>query len=254
MTLKELLRRVPNFVALSHPEKITLFAWWLHTHGGRERFDVSAIRACYSSIDMQSSANPAQDISRLEAKRPRTLLKDARGYRVEGSIRDALDGKYGEHESTVQVTQLLKDLPGKVSDEAERLFLSEAMTCYRNRAFRAAIVMTWNLTYDHLLNWLMADPQRVAAFNGCIVARIGQKRGAGMSMTKREDFEELKESEVLDICSNAGVLPSSNMKKILDAQLTKRNMAAHPSLLEIREPEANETIHTLVRNVVLKLT
>ncbi|MEP6732317.1 MAG: hypothetical protein ABJE10_16850 [bacterium] len=162
--------------------------------------------------------------------------------------------KYGEHETTITVTQLLKDLTGKVSDQAEQLFLTEALTCYKHRAFRAAIVMAWNLAYDHVLNWLLADPQRLSAFNSNIVGRIGQKRGADVVIAKREGFEDLKEGEVLDICGSAGVLPSNNIKQILNAQLTKRNMAAHPSLVDISEPEANETIHMLVNNVVLWLT
>jgi hypothetical protein len=44
----------------------------------------------------------------------------------------------------------------KISDEAERLFLTEAISCLRAKAFRATIVMTWNLAYDHLLNWIAA--------------------------------------------------------------------------------------------------
>jgi hypothetical protein len=115
-------------------------------------------------------------------------------------------------------------------------------------AFRAAIVMAWNLAYDHLLNWIIADPQRLSAF-----ACVGQKLGAGLVMAKREDFEEIKEQKVLDICSKAGLFSSHNTKTILDIQLKKRNMAAHPSLLAIDGPQADDTISSLVTNIVLVL-
>jgi hypothetical protein len=61
------------------------------------------------------------------------------------------------------------------------------------------------------------------------------------------------ESEAIDIAGTAGLYPSGNMKKILLIQLDKRNMAAHPSLVDIAAPEAEESIHTLINNVLLAL-
>ena len=66
--------------------------------------------------------------------------------------------------------------------------------------------------------------------------------------------QHIKESEVLDICGIAAVLPSHNFKKIFEEQLTRRNLAAHPSLLEITRAQADDTITTLVNNIILKLT
>lgn len=253
MELTEFVRRVRGFDALSQPEKVKLFAWYLHTQQGMERFEHAAIKKCYDTLHADC-AGLSKNLQRLAERRPAELLKDRQGYRLTGEIRRQLDARYGEHETVITVSKLLKELPGKVSDQAERLFLSEALRCYKHEAFRAAIIMTWNLAYDHLLNWLLADPQRLAAFNGHIVGRVGQKKGAGLVMTKREDFEELKESQVLDICGTAGVFSSLNTKKILDEQLTRRNMVAHPSLQEFGRAQADDTITTLVSNVVLKLS
>jgi hypothetical protein len=144
-------------------------------------------------------------------------------------------------------------LAGKISDQAEQLFLSEALRCYRAQAFRGAIVMTWNLAYDHLLRWVLADPARLSAFNSKIVGRLGVKRATDLMIAKREDFEDLKESEVIDICGLAGLFVSGNIKKVLDTQLTKRNLAAHPSLHVIGQPTADDAIYDLVNNVVLTL-
>src|SRR6202040_606572 len=116
-----------------------------------------------------------------------------------------LDEKYGLHETTLALSKLLRELPGKISDKAEKLFLSEAITCYHNKAFRAAIIMTWNLAYDHLLHWILKDSVRLASFNANIVTRIGARRGTGVAMSTREDFEDLKEGEVLDICGTASL-------------------------------------------------
>lgn len=252
MLLREFTAQVPGFAKLTHPDRILLFGWFLHTHEGKEHFDQSAIRACYQQVSLQEP-NLSEQFKRLVDRRPRVLLQDSSGYRLEHSVRAKLDEKYGQHETTIALSQMLRDLPGKISDQAEKLFLSEAIICYHNRAFRAVIVMTWNLTYDHLLNWILTDATRLSAFTAHIAARVGARKAAGITITKREDFEDLKESETLDICGLADLFSSTNTKKILDIQLTKRNLAAHPSLIQIGAPEAEDTISSLINNVVLVL-
>jgi hypothetical protein len=252
MELHEFTAIVPGFSSISQADQILHFAWYLHTHRGKDSFDQAAIRCCYKERHM-GEPNLSLVFRRLLERRPKVLLQSGSSYRLESKVREHLDKKYGQHETTIAVSQMLRDLIGKVSDEAERLFLSEAIKCYNAKASRAAIVMAWNLAYDHLLNWILADTTRLAGFNARILARVGAKRGSGFAVTKREDFEEFKEGEVLDICSNAGIFPSTNTKKILDIQLTKRNLAAHPSLVTIDAPQADDTISSLANNVVLVL-
>jgi hypothetical protein len=251
MTLPEFVGGVSGFPSLSHQDRIVHFGWWLHTHGGKDRFGQPEIRGCYESMHL-TAPNLSQEFSRLKTRK--RILKDAGGFRLEHKDRAKLDEKYGQHETTIAVSKQMKDLVGKLSDAGEKIFLGEAIKCYHVKAFRAATVMAWNLAYDHLLNWVLADPKRLADFNSRIIARVGTKKGAGLIVATREDFEGLKESEVLDICSNAGLFASDNTKKILDIQLTKRNMAAHPSLVVIGGPQADEAISSLVENVVSVLT
>ena len=250
MELHEFIAAVQGFSSLSHQDKILHFGWYLHVHRQRERFTQTDIRSCFDGLNMRCP-NLSQEFTRLLEKRPRVLLNDSSGYRLESTMRLKLDQKYGQHETTIAVSKLLRDLPGKIADEAERHFLSEAIKCYHHKAFRAAIIMAWNLAYDHLLRWILNDPARLASFNSRIIARIGAKRGTGMVIGKREDFEDLKESEVIDIMGLASLFSSQNIKKILEIQLTKRNLAAHPSLVLIEGPQADDTITSLVSNVVL---
>jgi hypothetical protein len=252
MELKEFVAAVPGFTALGHPDKILHFGWYLHTQRQKATFSQAEIRACYKDHHMEPP-NLSEAFTRLVAKKPKVMLLEKSAYKLEHSTRIKLDAKYGQHENTILVSQLLSELPGRIPDEAERLFLSEAIKCYRVRAFRSAIVMSWNLTYSHLLHWILRDPARLAVFQATIVTSIGPKLGAGMTITRREDFEQLKESQVLNICGTAGLFVSQNTKKILTIQLDKRNLAAHPSLLVIGAPEAEDTISSLVQNVVLIL-
>jgi hypothetical protein len=251
MELVQLVRLVKGFDALGQPERIALLAWYLHTHRKMERFDKPDIRSCYDKLGI-----PCPDLSiyfrRLtEERSPAVFLKDKQGYRLAGTVQRQYDQKYGRHETVVIVSDILKELPGNVADKAERLFLTEALTCYEHQAFRAAIVMTWNLAYDHLLRWIVGDAQRLAEFNTAIPRKYPKK--AGLVIADREGFEELREFEVIEVCGTACLFSTNNVKKILLDKLTKRNMAAHPSLVEITRHQADDTITDLVHNVVLRL-
>jgi hypothetical protein len=81
----------------------------------------------------------------------------------------------------VAVSKLLTDLVGKVPDLAEQSFLAEAIKCYRVEAYRACIVMVWNVTYNHLLNWILNDAGRLASFNAYIVKRNSKKPSTTIS-------------------------------------------------------------------------
>lgn len=248
MTVEEFARLVPGLSGMSHVERVHHFAWFLHVHGGRERFGTADLQGCYDRLHYPRPGNLGSQLQKLADKRPAELLKDAKGWRLSGHLRERLDGKYAARPAVVAVDSLLKSLPGKVSDEAERLFLSEAITCYRSQAFRAAIVMTWNLAYDHLVAWVVAN--HLAAFNAALPKRLPKR--SGPPLASREDFAELKEFDVIEVCGTAAVI-SSSLKKILNEKLTKRNTAAHPSLVDIGPHQAEDVITDLVNNVILKL-
>lgn len=253
MELKEFVAIVSGFASLSHPDKILHFGYFLHKHKQKANFTQADIRACYVDQHIQPP-NLSDNFSRLLGRKPKVLLAERGAYKLEHSMRQKLDDKYGEHETTIAVSALLRDLPGKIADDAQRIFLKEAITCYHHKAFRAAIIMSWNLTYDHMARWIVADVGRLAAFNAHIEARVGAtSRRAGTRIAKREDFEKLEEKEMIDIMANAGLLPSANTKKILEMQLTRRNMVAHPSLIFADAPQADDAITSLVQNVVIVL-
>jgi hypothetical protein len=246
--LTDLKRTVPGFEGLSHPDRIKLFAWWLHTHGGRERVDPNSIRSCYDTLNYDAGLNLGRDMARLAERGE--LLKDGTGYRLEGRVRDAFDKRYGNAPSSIAVEKLLADLPSKIPSAAESAFLREALDCYRVKAFRAAIVMAWNLGYSHLLHWLLADASRLQTFNQRIAINFPSKAKAQIAMF--EDFEDLKESQVISIASSAGFL-GGGIDTVLEKELKRRNNAAHPSTVVFGQHQADDAITDLVNNVVLKL-
>lgn len=119
-------------------------------------------------------------------------------------------------------------------------------------AYRACIVMTWNLAYSHLLDWVLREPTRLAAFNAAISRRY--QKITTLRVTKYDQFlDELKESQVIEICNTADLF-NSNIYKILKEKLDKRNIAAHPSTVVVVQSQADDMITDLVNNAVLALT
>lgn len=248
MTVEEFVRSIPNFAAKSHPERIKAFGWFLHTQQNAAAFTSADITRCYRDAHLNEPANMGRFLDSLAEKKPPELLKSGRTFRAAQPIRERLDRELGKADVVIVVEKMLTDLPGKITNESERLFLNETLTCYRHGAFRAAIVMVWNLAYDHIARWVLADQQRLDEFNAGIPKRNSKK--GHVKIATRDDFEELKEDETVDIVGKlAGV--SDNVKKTLKEKLGRRNMYAHPSTLTITRPQVDDMITDLVNNVVL---
>ena len=140
MELPELIEQVSGFDAAAPREKIKLFAWWLHVHGANEFFGPADIRSCYSKLHIDEPPALATYLSRMGNSRE--LILERGKYKLGRSVRSELDKKYGVHHSVVAVDKILTELPAMVPNINERVFLQEALTCYRSKAFRACIVMT----------------------------------------------------------------------------------------------------------------
>lgn len=247
MQLQELIEQVPGFDGSAPKEQIKVLAWWLHVRGGKEKFGAVDIRSCYDKLDIKELPALATYLTRMpDAK---DLLKEK--GQLSRSVRAEFDKKYGVHYSVVAVSKILTDLPALVPDVAERAFLNEALKCYRIEAYRSCIVMTWNLAYSHLLDWILRESARLAAFNAAISKRYPKL--ASLKITTYDEFlDELKESQVIEICNTANLF-NSNIYKILKGKLDKRNIAAHPSTAIIVQSQADDAVTDLVNNVVIAL-
>jgi len=249
MQLRELAEQVPNFDGAAPKERIMLFGWWLHTHSGKELFGPADIRSCCDKLHVVEPPALATYLSRLADGN--SLLKEKGQYKLARNVRADLDKKYGIHDSAVAVSKILTDLPAQVPNIAERAFLDEALKCYRMEAYRSCIVMTWNLTYSHLLDWILSEPTRLAVFNAAIAKRYSKL--TNLHVAKYDEFlDELKESQVIEICNTAHLF-NSNIFKILKEKLDKRNIAAHPSTVVVVRSQADDVVTDLVNNVVLAL-
>jgi hypothetical protein len=208
------------------------------------------IAACYDELKLDKPSSISSFLGQMEKRKPKEVIRDKRGYYLERRVFDSLEAKYGQRAVAVQVEQLLRELPAKVPNLVERTFLDETIICYRYKAFRAAIVMAWNLAYDHLCEYVLNDATRLAAFNAQLPRSYPKARIS--AITKKDDFADLKESEVIQVCRSSNLI-SNDVYKILNEKLGKRNTYAHPSGVTIVPHTAEEVILDLVNNVVLKL-
>jgi len=112
--------------------------------------------------------------------------------------------------------------------------------------------MTWNVAYSHLCDHVLA--KRLADFNArWEVCFPGMHKKTVKAVTKMDDFnDELKESEVIAICRDAGII-TKNIYNIMHAALGRRNAAAHPSSVIIDQLQTDAYIVDLIQNVILQI-
>lgn len=250
MELTGLKRAVAGFSAKGHPEKIKILGWYLHQHKQSQFFMPVDIKAVYEELhETLPSAFGGYFQSLCDQN---VLLKNSSGYRLSASAREECDAAYGLRGHKVEVAKLLRDLPGQIPDLAERTYLDEALICYENAAFRAAVVMAWNLAYHHLCDHVVK--RRLSEFNArWVISYPGDHKKATKAISVIDDFmEELKESQVIAICKDAGII-TKDLWKIMDEKLGKRNSAAHASSVVISQLQADAFIDDLVKNLVLRI-
>jgi hypothetical protein len=251
LLLPEFKDAVPGLADKGHPEKIRLFGWFLHTQDNRAHFHAADVKSCYDKLHLPLPSSFSGYFTNLVKQKD--FIQSTAGYRLSAAAREPFDKAYGNVGHTVQITGLLLSLPAQIPNLAERTYLEEAYICYKHAAFRAAIVMTWNLAYHHLCDFILK--QKLAAFNArWPISNPGHHKKAGIStVTTMDDFgEEFKESQVITIARDAGII-TGDVYKILDEKLGKRNSAAHPSSVNIGQLQADAFIDDLVKNVVLKI-
>lgn len=145
------------------------------------------------------------------------------------------------------VSETLQQLAAKVSDRNERVFLDETLLCLKAQACRAAIVMGWNLAFDHFRRFVVAH--KLCDFNAVLTTKTRPKSTAKYDAVKA--IEEFPDGErfFIDICRVGNIL-TKDQSDILIAALGDRNKFAHPSSIEAGPAMAAGYVDRLVRNVV----
>ncbi len=154
----------------------------------------------------------------------------------------------------VEISESLTDLESQIANSEERVFYEETRLCLKAKAYRAAIVMGWNLIYDHLIRWVYFDQKNLNDFNKDLITRwINKRKNQKYTpIVDLDDFGNIKESMVVDVCHKSKLIDKHDFEA-LDSGLKKRNKFAHPNSTQTADgPIASGHVSELV-NLMLRL-
>lgn len=248
MTPTEFVASIPGFAKLKPVEQIKRFCWLAQQSRGTDTFSADDLWRFYTESKCSPPSAVAPFLASLSNRKEPFLLRRAQGkYTLSRLAHDQLDPVLGKREATIAVDKLLEGLPAKLTSSSEREYLEEALKCFRCGAFRATVVMTWNVAFAHLCA-LIFD-KHITDFNAQLPRSY--PKASVPSINKIDDLQVFKEFEVLQVAKSAGIITNS-VHCILKQKLDRRNGAAHPSGVRITAHTAEEYIQDLVQNFVIR--
>jgi hypothetical protein len=236
---------------MGHADKVRMFAWLQFSVRKLDRFGTGDINWCYKQLSYEPG-NTSQYLKNMY-ELSKELLRDARGYYGEAKFMAKYNDLYAEHDITLSVRQMVKDLVNVIPHLEEKDIFQEALTCLRHDAGRAAEIMVWNIAMYHLYQFILTHHRK--EFNDRIPIRYSKKwKVADMPLVdKYDDFgDQMSEREILEVASSAGII-NDGIFKVYKNRLDQRNSAAHPSTLRVTQVQAEGFIDDLIRNAVLQL-
>ena len=246
--LESFVNSIKNFNSIKSAKMIDYFIYYLtigHTYPIAKS---PQIRKCFEDLNLAPYSNINAYLLIQSSKKgdKQIIIKKGNGFILERFYQQELENNIDTGPAKINVKKSLTNLLTKIKDPNEKNFLQEAINCYEIDARRASIIMVWNLTLSHLYNYILQ--YKLSDFNKSLAKDKGVKRS---SVSKVDDFEDIKEIKFIELAKAAGII-SNSIRKILDAKLIIRNMYAHPSDLKISKEKVNEFIKDLIENVVLK--
>jgi hypothetical protein len=114
----------------------------------------------------------------------------------------------------------LRDLANRVSDEATRDYIGEALECLQVGARRAAVVFLWSGAVTTIREAMWKHGART-------IESALQRHNQRARFTKKNDFDYVKDADLLQAAQDLGVYDKSQKRHLGDA-LDLRNDCGHP--------------------------
>jgi hypothetical protein len=170
-----------------------------------------------------------------------------------GSLRE-LQVDYGgtevadaERESPAAALDSLEEAV-KCAPADYRPYLEEAVGCYRNGLYRAAILMVWSAVIQHLHATVGAHRGGIGQLEKANKARFGAMKKY-RQVKKQDDLSYLGEKDFIWAAEDAGVF-NRNARKLLHERLDLRNLCGHPTRYTPGREETVIFIESLLLNVL----
>ncbi len=249
--LEKFAKSANNFFSFTASDQIDFFVYFLTIKKDKGTTQATGIRDCFLLLELTPYSNISGYLLshvKGKGKAPPKYLRIKDGYQLHRSRRTFIEDTLNKKPHKVKVDKELRELLHHIKNPAANEFLKEAINCFEIEAYRAAIIMVWNLTMDHLYEYILNH--ELANFN-LVLSKNNDKRIRISSISKKDDLTEIPEAKFIEFCRTSKII-SNDIRKILDTKLGIRNTYAHPSGVKMLEIKAIEFIEDLVNNVVLK--
>lgn len=249
--LETFISQFPNFYDLKLSDQIDYYVYYLTVEENAGGTQATQIRECFLLCDLTPYTNISQYlINNLKGKNklPPKFLRIKDKYQLHRSLKQQIESNFSDKPHSISISKSLRDLLSHVNNAIENDFLKEAINCFEIGAYRATIIMTWNLTIDHLYEYILNH--KLADFNN-VLSKNTDKRIKITSVNIKDDFNEIPENKFIEFTKSANII-SNDIRKILDTKLGIRNTSAHPSNIKILESKAIEFVEDLITNVIMK--
>jgi hypothetical protein len=191
------------------------------------------------------SANPSAYLSKLTG----LAVKTTKGWELTTRGLQRVQELATEHtplSNAPILSTTLRQHAAKINNPQTRAFVEEAIHCFENGLWKAAIVFAWvgavAVLYDHVLMHRLID------FNTEARRRDVKWKDA----VTADDLARLKEFDFLQILTALSII-GKNVKQELEGCLSLRNGCGHPNSLKVGENKASAHIETLIQNVFLAM-
>jgi len=246
MTVANLLDKVDQFEKLFDKDQIKLLAYFHCTAHSKEYFTTTDVKDEFDVQKLKQPINISDTLSRLSKISPPIILKDNRGWTFHRTSKKELNEIYLGTTHKREISATLRELLKIIDGNEQKAFLEEAISCFEIKAFRASIIMTWILTLDIIYEYILSA--KLTQFNAAIQAHGRYKK---ITIAKKDDFGDIKESDLIELCRGGGVI-TGDIRKILVEKLDFRNTCAHPNTIIVLESKVIAFIEDLITNVIKK--
>lgn len=247
LSLHEFTSQIDGFYDLGIKSQVDYLVFYLTNHAGYNSVTARTVNEQLIELDLHTYKRLPQYLSDASRTRDGKYVKlKAGGYKLNGKLATELSvtltGTPAKNSLDKELIQIVKT----VGEDNERAFLEEALKCYQVAAYRAAIVLIWLVSVDHMQNYVLT--KKLSEFNAELKKNPDRKV---KRIVSKDDFSDLPENKFIELCRAASII-SNDVRKILDAKLGIRNSAAHPSGITVGEHKAVEFGIDLINNVILK--
>ena len=158
LNLQDFINKIDKFYDLGAKVQVDYIAFYLTQYANYNSVTAKLINDGLADLNLHSYKRLPQYLSEESRARGGKYVKlKAGGYKLNGKLTSDFTALLENAPIKKELDKELVRLIGIVSEKNERAFLEEAMKCYQVSAHRAAIILIWLVSIDHLQNYIFAN-------------------------------------------------------------------------------------------------